>query len=126
MPFFSLSFICSVSAYLLFQTNFFPITKYCFLLRLLSLKYFCWAVWLHSSVQTTKYNFQNCSPQVLQFAREIIKALPCQQQECCLCSRGSTGYMGRILAHCCTALVGAETLLRAKGTEKGTENIPLL
>lgn len=33
--------------------------------------------------------------------------------------------MGRTLAHCCTALVGAETLLRAEGTEKGTENIPL-
>lgn len=32
----------------------------------------------------------------------------------------------RISAHCCTALVGAEALLRAEGTEKGAENIPLL
>lgn len=57
-PFFSLSFICNISAYLLFQSNFFSITKYCFLLCLLSLKYFCWAVWLHSSVQTTNAIFR--------------------------------------------------------------------
>lgn len=49
-------------------------------------------------MQTTKCNFQNCSPQMLKFATETIKAFPWLQQECCLCSRGSTGYMGRILA----------------------------
>lgn len=63
---------------------------------------------------------------MLQFATETIKALPWLQQECCLCSKGSTGYIGWILAHCCSALVGAETLLRAEGTEKVADNIPLL
>lgn len=33
---------------------------------------------------------------------------------------------GQVSAHCCTPLVNGKTLVRAEGTKKGIENVPLL
>lgn len=91
-PFFSLSFICNISAYLLFQTNFFFHHKVLFSPMSFVFKVFLLGHLAPLQHADNKCNFQHCSPQMLLFATETMKALPWLQQECCLCSKGSTGY----------------------------------